>query len=226
MNTIFSILIIVTTFSNISENQKTGVWFEEYAIPYQTFKEKNYNITVATIDGKDIPIDPNSMPKDQTKWKTELNSLKNSVKLSQVDLSKYDAVYIPGGHGAIYDLPKSKEVKEAIEYFANKNKVVASVCHGPASFININLSDGTPFVKGKTLTSFTNKEEKEANLIAENELPFYLETELSKKGAIFIQKPNWSDHIEVSENLITGQNPKSSKSVALAIVDKLESKEK
>lgn len=104
--------------------------------------------------------------------------------------------------------------------------MVASVCHGPASLLNINLSDGTPFVKGKTLTSFTNKEEKEANLIAENELPFFLETELSKKGAVFIEKPNWSDHVEISENLITGQNPKSSRSVALAIVNKLEKKGK
>lgn len=37
MNTIFSILIVVTTFSDVSDHQKTGVWFEEYAVPYQIF---------------------------------------------------------------------------------------------------------------------------------------------------------------------------------------------
>ena len=50
MNTIFSILIVVTTFSDVSDHQKTGVWFEEYAVPYQIFQEQGYNVTVATIN--------------------------------------------------------------------------------------------------------------------------------------------------------------------------------
>ena len=226
MKTIFSILIVVTTFSDVSDHQKTGVWFEEYAVPYQIFQEQGYNVTVATIDGKEIPIDPRSMPKDKQKWEKELESLKHSVKISDVDLTKFDAVYIPGGHGAMYDLPKSKDAIKAIEYFANQNKIVASICHGPASLINVNLADGTPFVKGKTLTSFTNDEENTAKVVPENELPFMLETELTKKGANFVAGAKWSDHVEVSGNLITGQNPMSSKSVGLAIVKELEKRGK
>ena len=222
MNTIFSILIIVTTFSNVSNHHKTGLWFEEYAVPYQIFKEKGYNVTVATISGKEIPIDPRSMPKDKQKWEKELESLKHSVRISDVNLTKFDAIYIPGGHGAMYDLPYSKEAINAIEYFANANKIVASICHGPASLININLADGTPFVKGKTLTSFTNDKENTVKVVSEKDLPFMLETALTKKGANFIAAPKWSDHVEVSGNLITGQNPMSSKSIGLAIVKELE----
>ena len=72
-------------------------------------------------------------PKINKNGKKELESLKHSVRISDVNLTKFDAVYIPGGHGAMYDLPYSKETINAIEYFANANKIVASVCHGPAS---------------------------------------------------------------------------------------------
>ena len=38
-------------------------------------------------------------------------------------------------------------------------KVVASICHGPAAFVNVKV-DGDYMVKGKELTSFSDSEEK------------------------------------------------------------------
>lgn len=222
MNTAISILIIVTTFSNIGTDKKTGIWFEEYAVPYMAFFNKNYNITVASINGGKVPVDPHSMSKqDELKdWQVVLNSLESSEKLEGLDLSKYDAVFIPGGHGTMFDLPEDKSVIKAIEAFANKGKIIASVCHGPASLVNIKLSDGTYFVKDKVLTAFTNKEEEAAGLI--DKMPFLLETKLKQRGAKFVNEANWSDHIEISGNLITGQNPQSTSSVAKAMIKKLE----
>ncbi|WP_169784627.1 type 1 glutamine amidotransferase domain-containing protein [Campylobacter curvus] len=225
MNSIFSILIIVTTFSNIDTTHKTGVWFEEFATPYTVFEDKGYKVVVASINGGEVPIDPRSMPKTQAekdKFKSAFAALKTSKKLSGLDLSKFDAVFIPGGHGAMFDLPNDKSVIKAIEAFAANDRLIASVCHGPASLVNIKLPDGSFFVKGKTMTSFTNDEEAHAGLA--NEMPFLLESRLKENGANFVAKPNWSDHIEISGNLITGQNPQSTASVAKAIVEKLQNK--
>lgn len=221
MNTIISILIIVTSFSHMDNGDSTGVWLEEFAIPYMEFKDQNFEITVASLSGGNVPIDPRSLPNEKQKiqWEEPLSVLKHSVQLEGVDLSKYDAVYIPGGHGAMFDLPTDPTIKKVLENFAKDNKLIASVCHGPASLVNINLPDGTALVKGKKVTSFTNQEEFAGKL--EKQMPFLLETELKKRGAIFISKENWADHIEVDGNLITGQNPSSSKSMAKAIIDKL-----
>lgn len=199
----------------------TGVWLEEFATPYVEFKNQNFEITVASITGGNIPIDPRSLPSEKQKaqWKEPLSALEHSIALEGLDLSKYDAVYIPGGHGAMFDLPTDPTIKKVLEEFAKENKLIASVCHGPASLVNINLPDGTALVKGKKVTSFTNQEEFAGKL--EKQMPFLLETELKNRGAIFISKENWADHIEVDGNLITGQNPSSSKSMADAIINKL-----
>lgn len=222
MNSIISVLIIVTTFSNIDVNKKTGIWFEEYAVPYEAFVNQGYKITVASIDGGAVPIDPHSMPKSEelSQWKLSLDSLKESQKLSSLDLSKFDAVFIPGGHGAMFDLPSDSSVIQALNTFAAEDKIIASVCHGPASLINITLPDGSYFVKGKVMTSFTDQEEAAAAGLMDK-MPFLLESKLKERGASFIDKPNWSDHIEISGNLITGQNPQSTQSVANAVIAKL-----
>lgn len=222
MNTIISILIIVTSFSRMDDGNLTGVWLEEFATPYTMFTQKKYQVTVASIKGGSVPIDPRSAPaeKQKTEWKGALAALEHSIPLASVDTSKYDAVYIPGGHGAMFDLPTDKTFKKTVEVFAKKDKLIASICHGPAGLVNINLPDGTPLVKGKKVTSFTNQEEFAGKL--EKHVPFLLETELKNKGALFVAKENWADHIEIDGNLITGQNPASSKSIADAIISKLE----
>ncbi len=221
MNSIISVLIIVTTFSHIDVHKKTGIWFEEYAVPYKAFLNQGYTVTVASIDGGVVPIDPHSMPKNEelSKWQSSLDALKESQKLSSLDLSKFDAVFIPGGHGAMFDLPEDKSVIHAINSFAAENKIIASVCHGPASLVNVTLPDGSYFVKGKVMTSFTDKEEAAAGLM--DKMPFLLESKLKERGAVFIEQPNWSDHVEISGNLITGQNPQSTHSVANAVIKTL-----
>ena len=97
--------------------------------------------------------------------------------------------------------------------------MIASVCHGPAAFDGVLLSDGMPLVAGKTITAFTNHEE--GNVGLDKLVPFLLETRLRELGANFVDRPDWSDHIERDGNLITGQNPQSSHSAARMLVEAL-----
>ncbi len=222
MNTIITILIIATGTSIMNNGDKTGLWLEEYAVPYMKFKEQGFEVTVATIDGGVVPIDPNSLEGQKPEWKEAMDTLNTSVMLKDVKSENYQAVYIPGGHGAMFDLADDKVVKSVIAQFADNNKIVSSICHGPASLVGVKLKNGKYLVDGKKLVSFTNSEEDEVN--KSKLMPFMLESKLVEQGAIFQAKANWADNVVVDGNLITGQNPSGSASIAEAIVEKLKKK--
>ena len=101
-----------------------------------------------------------------------------------------------------------------------KGGIVSAVCHGPAGLVNIKLSDGKLLVEGKTVTGFTNSEE---DAISKTEvMPFLLESTLIEKGAKFSRVKDWGANVEVSERVVTGQNPASAEPAAQAVIDLLE----
>jgi len=220
MNTVIAILIIVTGSSKMKSGDQTGVWLEEYAVPYMKFKEAGYKVTVASIHGGKIPIDPASLDAKKPEWQEAIEVLKNASSLESIKTHEYQAVYVPGGHGAMFDLADDAKVKDILAQFANEGKIVSAICHGPAALVDVKLKNGDYLVKGKTLTSFTNKEEDEAQ--KSDKMPFMLETKLKEQGATFEAKENWANHVVVDGNLITGQNPFGSASIADAIIKSLE----
>lgn len=215
-----NILMIVTNHDQIDAQHPTGVWFEEFAVPYKLFREQGYLITVASPKGGQAPLDPRSVPDDeQAKAQAEaLQVLKETQPLSSLNLENYDAVFFPGGHGTVYDFPVP-EVGQIASQFADAEKVVGAVCHGPAAFVEAKLSDGTPLVQGRRMTGFTNAEEQALQL--DKLVPFLLESRLRELGAEFVTGATFSDHLVVDGNLITGQNPQSSASTAKAVIDAL-----
>lgn len=214
-----SILFISTSFKDITAELKTGVWYEELVTPLNVFKEAGYQVTVATVDGKEIPIDPHSTPKDGVPKEIE-EVLAHPKKVADLKLDEFDAIFIPGGHGAVYDLATNQDSIKAIEHFAQKGQIVSSVCHGPASLVHVKV-DGKPFVQGKKMSAFTDSEEHEYKSVPFDKLPFFLETELKKLGAEIHSGANWSANVVVDGNLITGQNPASSEGVARKVVEAL-----
>ncbi|MES9854459.1 MAG: type 1 glutamine amidotransferase domain-containing protein [Candidatus Thiodiazotropha sp. L084R] len=221
MDTLHSLLMIVTSFSEISPGEPTGLWLEEFAVPYIEFTNQGYRVSVASVKGGKAPIDPRSDPtaEQAETWAAALNALEETIPVASIVPTDYDAVFIPGGHGTMFDFPNSHDLQTALRGFAEHDKIIAAMCHGPASMVGVTLSDGTPLVAGKTLTSFTNEEESVAGFT--KKMPFLLESRLRDLGANFVEKPNWSDHVQVDGKLITGQNPQSSRSTALAVIDAL-----
>lgn len=217
MNAI-SILFVLTSASQIAPSEPTGLWLEEFAVPYNTFQQQGYHISVASVEGGEVPIDPRSQPDEQQQpaWSQAMQQLKNTRKLADINTSDYDAVFLPGGHGTMFDLPDNATLKQLLRDYASEQKVIAAVCHGPAGLVEATLEDGSPLVAGKTLTAFTNAEENEVGL--SEQMPFLLETRLKELGANFVEQPNWTDHVQVDGYLITGQNPQSSESAAKAVI--------
>jgi len=213
------VLMVVTNHTTITEDHKTGLWLEEFAVPYLLFKDKGYEVKVTSISGGVVALDPNSI-EDKPEWKEAENELNNTLKLSLEDVKGFDAVFLPGGHGTMFDYPNNETLLSVLQQFADENKIIGSVCHGPAGLVNVTYKDGTPLVKGKKVSAFTDDEEREMQM--DKLMPFLLETELRKKGADFVKVENWAVHSIRDGILVTGQNPQSSESTALKVVEALE----
>ncbi|MDP4084504.1 MAG: type 1 glutamine amidotransferase domain-containing protein [Bacillota bacterium] len=215
------ILMVVTTADKMNEEHKTGIWLSEFGEAYVEFDKLGFDITVASPLGGKSPVDERSLQGDTPQEILDTAKyLENTLKLDEIsDASKFDAIFLPGGHGTMFDLPDNEKLHAIIRELYEANKVVAAVCHGPAGLVGVTLSNGTPLVAGKTVTAFTDEEERETTL--DRFMPFLLETRLLELGANFVAKSNWSNHLQVDGHLITGQNPQSTISVAKEVIKQL-----
>ncbi|MBC5635235.1 type 1 glutamine amidotransferase domain-containing protein [Ornithinibacillus sp. BX22] len=213
------VLMVVTNHTTITDDHKTGLWLEEFAVPYLVFKEKGYEVQVTSISGGEVALDPNSM-EEKPEWKDAEAELKNTEKLTKDYALGYDAIFLPGGHGTMFDFPDSETLLYVLQEFAEEDKIISAVCHGPAGLVNATYKDGTPIVKGKKVTAFTDEEEVEMEL--DVHMPFLLETKLRENGADFVASEKWTDHSIRDGKLVTGQNPQSSRSTAEKVVEALE----
>lgn len=219
MNTRTAILIVVTSHDRIDADHPTGLWFEEFAVPYSKFRAAGYAVTVASPLGGDTPIDARSLEgyESTAANETAMTALRGTRKLDAgVNAHDYAAIFFPGGHGTMFDLPDNPQVQRLIREFAEADKVIASVCHGPACLVGVMLRNGTAFVKGRKVTAFTDSEERAVQL--DKAMPFLLESRLRDQGAEFVPAADWADNIVVDGKLVTGQNPQSSGSAVDAVI--------
>ncbi len=223
------ILFVLTSHDQLGNTgEKTGFWIEEFASPYYYLVDKGVEVTLASPNGGQPPIDPTSdKPENQTestirfKADKELQEkLSKTHKLSEVSSEDYDAVFYPGGHGPLWDLAESETSAKLIESFYNSNKPVSFVCHAPAALKHVKNSDGEPLVKGKKVTGFTNTEEELVKLT--DVVPFLVEDMLKENGGIYSKKGDFEEYALEDGLLITGQNPASSEKVAEILLDKLQ----
>lgn len=211
-----SVLIVVSDTSKLVDGTQTGVWFEEFAIPYSALIDKGYEVTTASPNGGQIPIDPNSL---NDKWENAKNALQNAKKLSAVDYSRYSGLILPGGHGPMFDLYKNEILGKIINNFDSKEKLIAAICHGPAGLLSA-VGNDKIFVKNRKLTAFTNEEEFYTQ--KEKQIPYFLEDALKNLGALFVQSGINEVNVVEDKNLITAQNYNSTNLFTDKIVEYLE----
>ena len=219
------ILIVLTSHDQLGNTgQTTGFWLEELACPYYSFVDAGATVTLASIKGGQAPLDPKShLEESQTEDTRRFladsaaqDALANTIAIDQVDAGDYDAIFMPGGHGTMWDFATSSTLSHLIEAFDEEEKIIAAVCHAPAGLVNVKTASGDPLVKGKVVTAFSNSEEKAVEL--DVVVPFLLETRLRELGAKFDAGPDWGPLAKQDGNLITGQNPDSSKPAAQAVL--------
>jgi putative intracellular protease/amidase len=215
-------LFVTTSIDQLAPGHPTGLWLEEFALPYMAVTEAGIAVTVASPKGGAVPLDPKTEPKEkQSKdWAEAIQALRHSVALDSVKEAHFDAIFIPGGHGPMVDLANDATLHALVARHDAGGKLIAAVCHGPAALVNARRSSGEPFLKGRRATGFTNTEERLVGLT--DVVPFLLEDAMKSSGADFHSAlvPMFS-HIERDANLLTGQNPHSSAAMAKEMAEAL-----
>ena len=163
MQTTPRILIITTSAATMTGSDKpTGLWLEELTTPYYAFLDAGAEVTLASIAGGKIPVDPNSVkPRGENDPSVEraLNDrvfqtlIGDTLRFDTLDTTGFDAIMLPGGHGTMFDYPESAELAQLVADFDAAGKVVAAVCHGPAGLVSARRADGTPVVAGRRVAA-------------------------------------------------------------------------
>ena len=199
----------------------TGVMASEMTVPYYEFLDAGMEVDVASIKGGKIPVDPQTLifllktPEDERFLTDEVfqDKVNQSLKIDDIDFTKYDAIFMSGGWGAAYDLGYSKVLgKKISEAYYAQTPIIGSVCHGALGLIQAKDTVGNYLITGRTMTGVTDKQIKELGIAV---TPQHPETELRKLGVNFKSNTAFRDffaHITVVDEerrFVTGQNQNS-----------------
>lgn len=211
------VLLVLTSISELGDSgEKTGYNVAEAAHPWKVFKDSGHFVDFASIDGGAPPQDEvdksDPIQVAFTEDETTRAGLYNTARVEVVDPEQYDAVYLVGGHGTMWDFPDSVGLQKLVASVYNRGGVVGAVCHGPAGLINVELDNGFRLVEGRRVAAFTNEEEVAAG--KDKIIPFFLADRLEEKGATHVSADVFEEKVVVDERLVTGQNPASAAGVA------------
>lgn len=211
------VLFVITSHEALgTTGKKTGFHFGEAARAYKPFHDAGYDVDFASPKGGQTYFYGADLNDETERWfirhPDAVDAIFNARKLSEIDPEKYAAVYFVGGHGVMWDLPGDGSSETIARTIYEHGGVVGAVCHGPAALINVKLTNGRYLVAGKTVTSFTDREEREIKL--DRVVPFLTQRALENKGATFRAATNWEANVQADGRLVTGQNPASTKKVA------------
>jgi putative intracellular protease/amidase len=223
------ILMITTSADRMTPgDEPTGVWLEELATPYYAFRDAGAEVTIASIAGGSVPVDARSVgPAGQNDASVERYLADAALQaevaatpaFTRLDPERYDALFLPGGHGTMFDYPTSEALARLVERFDRTGKVVAAVCHGPAGLVAARKPDGTPLVAGRRIAAFTDSEERAVGL--DQAVPFLLESRLRELGALHEGAPDFVPFAVRDGTLVTGQNPASAAPTAALVMEAL-----
>jgi putative intracellular protease/amidase len=232
MNSVLMILTAATAWTQLDGTQRpSGFWAEEFATPHRLLREAGVEVTLATPGGMPAVVDKLSLSAQANNGNesrvAELSAYLDSVahelsrprRLEELDLTGFDAVLVPGGHGPMQDLAVSPAAGRLLAAAMDDPRmIVASICHGQAAFLAAGDESRWAF-RGRRLTSFSNVEETQVGLAVN--APWLLEDRLRAAGARFEAGAPWSSTVVVDGRLITGQNPQSAEAVVKALLSAL-----
>jgi len=219
------VVIIVSSYGEQQGEVSPGYEFDEFAKAYRVFKANGITVDIASPKGGQVEADKydpdkpyNAKVLADTAIMAKLN---NTIATAKLDAKAYDGIFIVGGKGAMFDLPKDEALKTIIADIYQQQGAVAAVCHGPAALVDVKLNDGSYLVANKAVNAFTNQEERLFGQKWLSKFDFMLEDKLVERGAKFQSSDIMLSHVAVDDRLITGQNPTSTVGVATALVKSL-----
>lgn len=217
ITTMKKILLVLTSQDTLGETgEPTGYNVAEASHPWKVFRDAGYFVDFASIEGGRPPRDEvqeeDPVQVEFTQDETAKASLYNTPKVSVVDPAQYDAVYLVGGHGTMWDFTGSAALQKLVAAVYDAGGIVGAVCHGPSGLVDVELSNGVRLLSGRKVAAFTNAEEEAVG--KRHTVPYLLQDRLEEQGATVKAAENWEENVQVDERLVTGQNPQSAAGVA------------
>jgi putative intracellular protease/amidase len=226
------LMIVANPTVSTTTGWSVGFWAAELTHPYYEFKRVSYGVTVASPDGGKVEVDALSDPRDESKWSAddlismgflktpELTALlEDTPRLDDLEVNEFDAIVVCGGNAPMFQFRQNEGLKRAIAAFYEAEKPTALLCHGVSALIDVQLSDGSYLVEGKTVTGFANVEEDYVDrAVGQKVMPYRIEDELRKRGANYIQAGLFKDFAIRDGRLITGQQQYSGPKVAELVI--------
>jgi len=232
-------LIIATNQAELNKHGKTGgkatgAFASEITAAYYDFIDASMQVDIASIKGGKIPIEPQSLSyflkiSEDKRFLQDpelKEKVKNSKKITDIDFTTYDIIFLAGGWGAAYDLGYSDDLGQKIsDAYYTGNSIIGGVCHGPLGLIRAKDKDGKLLIAGRRMTAVTDKQIRQLFITA---TPQHPEAELRKAGALFESQSKLIDmfatHV-VTDNekrFVTGQNQNSGHETAHKMMGLLE----
>lgn len=228
------ILMVLSTADDLTladgSTHPTGFWAEEVAASHKALRAAGAQVDIATPGAARPTVDALSLDArggvaeaDAQEFRSYLDSIAGDLSaplsLADIRVSDYDAIFIPGGHAPMADLAQDADLGRLLTEANAEGTTIAALCHGVAALLSAAAEDGSFTFAGRTLTSFSDEEERQGGL-GEN-TPFFVESRLRERGAQVATGAPWSNTVVGDRNLITGQNPQSTVATAEAILKAL-----
>jgi putative intracellular protease/amidase len=212
-----------------------GFWGSELTHPYHAFTEAGYEVTVASPEGGRCELDAYSDPRDESGYSAEdlitmgfLSTpalaalIEDTPSLANLDLDAFDAIVVCGGQAPMFGFRENADLQAAIRAFYEAEKPTAALCHGVSALIDLELSDGSYLIEGKTITGFANVEEDVADqAVGRQVMPWRIEEAARERGANYVQGGLWKPFAVRDGRLITGQQQYSGGRVAELVIEGL-----
>ncbi|MEZ0481131.1 type 1 glutamine amidotransferase domain-containing protein [Planococcus sp. SSTMD024] len=214
--------VLSSGHKDTENNYETGWWAEELFAPMEVLKNAGHDVELASPKGGKPTLDEVSIseeydPEGKYKKMYESGLADNTKKLSDVNAKEYDAIFIVGGHGAMYDLAEDETLHGIINAVYDNGKIVSAVCHGPAPLIWTKRPDGQSLIAGLNVTGYPQAVEPEG---LPEILPFSLEGKMSEVANYTAdEKVVWGN-----EQVLTGRDPFASEALAEELAKALDKK--
>ena len=219
-------LILLTSHTELgTTGRKTGFYYDEMAAPYWALIDAGFDVDIVSVKGGEAPADPktivkpNQRPPMVARFMEDgeaMEKLRTTSKAEDIDGKSYQCVFLPGGHGTMWDFDTDTIGKIVSDAWA-AGAVVGAVCHGPSGLLRAKRPNGEPLVKDLKVNSFTDAETVQIELVGIE--PFLLESRLRELGAKFECSANFTSHAVRDGRLVTGQNPQSTAAISKLLIE-------